>query len=214
MRLIAVSPSGTSPPVTRVLSGSAFAVTGTSSTQWGKRIHVAGTLRNAPGAGLPGRRVRLVRRDAGSSSYRVADSTRTNAAGRFSFAWDARRGGRWFVVYAGAPAEIGARTAVPAHDRAPAGDAVAAGRAGPARAVRRPARQRAAGPQRPGRPPAAWPGRRLGACRAHDLDDGDWSLSYRVPSARPTDLRVRVAGRPAAGLAVGTSRVVTLAVPR
>ena len=214
VRLIAVSSAGTSPPVTRVLSGSAFAVTGTSSTQWGKRIHVAGTLRNAPGAGLPGRRVRLVRRDAGSSSYQVADSTRTNAAGRFSFAWDARRGGRWFVVYAGAPAEIGARTAsrhTTVHQRVTLSRPAAPARPGQSVAL-----HGSVLPARSGRvvlqrrdPDGGWV-----AVARTTLDDGDWSMSYRVPPARPTDLRVRVAGRPAAGLADGTSRVVTLAVPR
>jgi hypothetical protein len=42
------------------------------------------------------------------------------------------------------------------------------------------------------------------------LEDGSWSLTWRVPTGRPTALRVRVAARPAAGLAAGVSRVVTL----
>ena len=42
------------------------------------------------------------------------------------------------------------------------------------------------------------------------LDRGRWALSWRVASPRPTELRVRVAGRPGSGLAAGTSRVVTV----
>ena len=214
VQLVAVSPSGTSPPVTRVLSGSAFAVTGASSTQWGKRVHVAGSLRNGSGAGLPGRRVRLVRRDDGSSAYRVTDSTRTNAAGRFAFAWDARRGTRWFVTYAGAPAEIGTRTSsrrTAVHQRVTVARGIAPARPGQSVDLHGsvlPARTGRVVLQRRG-PDGGW----VAVARA-GLDHGTWALSYRVPSARPTDLRVRVGGRPAAGLAAGTSRVVTLAVAR
>ena len=42
------------------------------------------------------------------------------------------------------------------------------------------------------------------------LRDGRWTISWRVPRARPTDLRVRVGGRPRAGLAAGLSTVLHL----
>jgi Zn-dependent metalloprotease len=210
VRLVAVSPAGTSPPVTRVLSGSAFSMTATSSTRWGTRIHVGGTLRNASGAGLPGRRVRLVRRDAGSSAYRLAASTRTGAGGTFGFAWDARRSARWYVVYGGAPGEVGVRgrpgrTVV--HQRVTLAEpdrSVRPGQTVDLHGTVRPARDGRVVLQRRGTDGGWVPVARSG------LDDGAWALAYRVPSARSTDLRVRVAGRPAAGLASGTSRVVTL----
>ena len=210
LRLVAVSPTGTSAPVTRVLSGSALTLTGTGSTAWGRRVVVTGTLRNAPGAGLPGRRVRLVRREAGSPAYLRTDSTVTAADGSFAFAWDARRSTEWFVQYGGAGTEIGVRSrprGTVVHQRVILATAEAF-RPGQTVSLQ--------GSVRPLRSDGQVTLQRRGTDGGWDpvargpLDDGRWTLFWRSASPRATELRVRVAGRPGSGLAAGTSRVVTV----
>jgi hypothetical protein len=210
VRLVAVSPNGTSPPVTRILSGTALTLSGTASTDWGRRVRVTGTLRNAPGAGLPGRRVRLMRREAGSPAYRLTEATVTAADGRFAFGWAARRSADWFVQYGGAGSEIGVRSRLRStvvHQRVTLVTSELSVRPGQTVALHgsvRPLRRGQVTLQRRG-PDGGWDP----VARAA-LDRGRWALTWRAASTRPTELRVRVAGRPGAGLAAGTSRVVTV----
>ena len=211
VRLVAVGPNGTSPPVTRVLSGSALSLTGPASTDWGREVRVTGTLRNAPGAGLAGRRVRLVRREAGSSAYLRTGTTVTAADGSFAFGWDARRSTGWFVQYGGAGAEIGVRSrprSTVVHQRvslATSGLAVRPGQTVSLHGVVRPRRSDGQVTLQRRGPDGGWD-----PVARTRLERGRWALSFRASSARPTELRVRVARRPGSGLAVGTSRVVTV----
>jgi hypothetical protein len=215
VRLVAVSPHGTSQPVTRTLSGAAFTVTAPSSVPWGRRITVTGALRNVPGAGLGGRRVRLMRRDAGSSSYHETDSAVTAADGGFAFSWPARVGSGWYLVYRGARTEVGVRgahrvTEVTSRVSTPGASVVTdAGGLVTVTGVVHPDR-------RAGRPEGA-------VTLQRREPDGDWvrvarapvtdsrfTLTWHLPTARETALRVRVPARPDAGLAAGTSRVLTV----
>ncbi len=211
VRLVAVSPNGTSPPVTRVLTGSALTLTGPASIDWGRRAVVSGTLRDARGAGLPGRRVRLVARVAGSPAYLLTDPTVTAGDGSFAFGWDARRSADWFVQYAGASSEIGVRSRprnTLVHQRvllATTSLSVRPGQTVSLHGSVRPLRNAGRVTLQRRGPDGGWDP----VARAR-LDRGRWALSWRTASPRPAELRVRVAGRPRAGLAAGTSRVVTV----
>ena len=213
VRLVAVSTNGTSPPVTRVLSGSALSVTGPASVPYGGRVRLSGALRNATGAGLAGRRVRLMRRDAGTSGYRLAATLVTGPTGGFHVGWPAARSSSWYLLYPGAAAEIGARTrrhgsAVPQRVSLEAGDLTVregqtvelAGRVFP----QPPDRAAGVAVQRRG-PDGAW----VTVQRA-PLHGGRWAVGWPVRTDRPTELRLRVPARPALGLAAGLSRVVVL----
>ena len=208
-RVFAVSPDGTSPSVIRRLTGSAVTLHAPSSVPWSSRVVVSGRLVNPVGTGLARRRVFLARRDAGTSGYDVAGSATTSADGSFTFVWDARRSARWFVLYQGTTTEVGIRG--PRHDLAVRQrvTATAAGspRAGQALALTgtvRPARDGTVQLQRH-TADGGW------TTVAHAaLRDGRWTMSWRLPGPRPTDLRVRVAGRPRAGLDVGLSTVLHL----
>ena len=210
VRLVAVTSNGTSPPVTRVMSGSALTLTGPTSIDWGRRVRVPGTLRNAQGVGLPGRRVRLLRREAGSAAYLLTATTVTAADGSFAFGWDARRSADWFVQYGGAGSEIGVRSRLRStvvHQRVTLAASELSVRPGQTVSLHGsvlPLRSGRVTLQRRG-PDGGWDP----VARAR-LDRGRWALSWRAASPRPTELRVRVAGRPGSGLAAGTSRVVTV----
>ncbi len=211
VRLVAVSPNGTSPPVTRLLSGSALHLTAPSSTDWGRRVGVTGTLRNASGAGLAGRRVRLVRRAAGSPGYQRTDTTVTAADGSFAFGWDARRSTGWFVQYDGAGSQLGVRgrlRSTVVHQRVTLATSELSIRPGQTVTLRGLVRPRRSDGQvilQRRAPDGGWDP----VARAR-LDRGRWVLTWRAASPRPTELRVRVARQPRSGLAAGTSRVVTV----
>ena len=197
----------------RVLSGSALSVAGPASVPYGGRVRLSGALRNAAGAGLAGRRVRLMRRDAGTSGYRLAATLVTGPTGGFHVGWPAARSSSWYLLYPGAAAEIGARTrrhgsAVPQRVSLEAGDLTVregqtvelAGRVFP----QPPDRAAGVAVQRRG-PDGAW----VTVQRA-PLHGGRWALGWPVRNDRPTELRLRVPARPALGLAAGLSRVVVL----
>jgi bacillolysin len=208
-RLFAVNPDGTSPSVVRRLTGTAVRLRGPSTALWSSRVTVSGRLVNPAGTGLAGRRVFLARRDTGTSGYDVAGSATTGADGGFSFAWAALRGARWFLLYQGTRTEIGihsARHVLAVRQRVTAtpGSAPRAGQTLALSGRVRPTRDGAVQLQRQA-PDGGW----TTVARAA-LQDGRWSLSWRVPNARPTDLRVRVGGRPKAGLAPGLSKVLHL----
>ena len=208
-RLFAVNPDGTSASVVRRLTGSAVTLHAPTAALWSSRVTVSGRLANPAGTGLGGRRVFLARRDAGTSGYDVAGSASTRADGSFSFSWEAQRSARWFVLYQGTASEIGihgARHALVVRQRvtATAGSAPRAGQTLALSGRVRPVRDGAVQVQR-----QAADGSWTTVARAA-LRDGEWSTTWRVPGARPTDLRVRVGGRPKAGLAAGLSRVLHL----
>jgi bacillolysin len=215
VRLVAVSPHGTSPAVSRIFSGSAFTVSAPSSAAWGHRVRVTGALRNVPGAGLGGRRVRLMRRDVGSSAYRETDSTITAADGTFTFRWPARAGTQWYVLYRGARTELGVRGAhhvtvvrsrvsVTVDETAPdAGSRVTV--AGAVRPARRAGHAGGVVTLQRREPDGDW-----ARVAQATVTAGRYSLTWHVPTTRETALRVRVPAHPDAGLAAGTSRVLTL----
>jgi Zn-dependent metalloprotease len=216
VRLMAVTAEGASPSVTRAFAGTALTVSAPAVALWGGRVHITGRLLGATGTGLAGRRVRLLRR-SGSSSYDVVDAVVTRPDGGFGFAaWRARRSTGWYVLYQGRAGEVGVRglrrttvvrqrvtldrpdlTVRPGHQLVLSG------------AVR-PARGGVAALQR-----HAADGGWVTVARAR-LDERDqrpggrWSLSWRVRTRRPVELRVRVAALPRLGLAAGTSRVLVL----
>jgi Zn-dependent metalloprotease len=208
VRLFAVNPDGTSPSVTATLRGTAALLRAPDEVLWSGRATVTGRLVDSGSQGLRGRRVFLARRDAGTASFDLTDSALTGADGSFSFAWSARRSGRWFVLYQGRAGEIGLRgqrhdlavrqrvsLAVPRTPRA--------GQVLTLSGAVRPLRDGSVRLQRH----AADGWRTVAHGR---LADGRWSLSWRVTDERPTDLRVRVAARPRAGLGAGLSRVLHL----
>jgi len=213
LRLMAVTAEGTSPAVVRTFAGTALTLSAPAAPVWGSRVHVAGRLLNAAGAGLPGRRVQLLRRDAGSPAYRVVEAVVTRAGGAFGFSpWRARRSADWYVRYAGGGGTLGVRgqrRAMAVRQRVTLGPADLTVR--PGDAVRlsgavRPGGSGVVALQRLG-PGGSW------ATVAQDFLDvrsGGWALSWRVRSALPVTLRVRVGAHPKLGLAAGTSRVVVL----
>jgi Zn-dependent metalloprotease len=209
LRLFAVSPDGTSPSVTRTLTGTAFRLTAPASVRWSSRVSVTGRLVDARGTGLSNRRVYLARRDVGTRDFEIADSVATRANGSFGFGWTARRSGRWFVLYQGASAEIGVRGArreLTVRQRVSADVVGAVPRPGQLLDLAgtvRPARDGRVALQR--LTPDGW--RTVARGR---VADGRWTVSWRVPGPRPVDLRVRVGARPRAGLAAGTSTVLHL----
>ncbi|MDQ1600217.1 MAG: hypothetical protein QOD68_1691, partial [Actinomycetota bacterium] len=196
-------------------AGTALAVSAPASPLWGSRVHVTGRLLTAAGAGLPVRRVRLLRRDAGSPAYKVVEAVLTRAGGAFGFgAWTARRSSDWYVAYGGGGGELGVRgqhrTTV-VRQRVTLGPVDLTVRPGGtlqlAGAVR-PARSGVVALQRRG-PDGRW------VTLAQDwlTESGTgstWALSWRVRTAGPMTLRVRVGPRPKAGLVVGTSRMLVL----
>jgi hypothetical protein len=213
LRLMAVTAEGTSPAVVRTFAGTALTLSAPAAPVWGSRVHVAGRLLNAAGAGLPGRRVQLLRRDAGSPAYRVVEAVVTRAGGAFGFSpWRARRSADWYVRYAGGGGTLGVRgqrRAMAVRQRVTLGPVDLTVR--PGDAVRlsgavRPGGSGVVALQRLG-PGGSW------ATVAQDFLDersGGWALSWRVRSALPVTLRVRVGAHPKLGLAAGTSRVVVL----
>ncbi len=207
-RLFAVNPDGTSPSVTRTLTGTAVSLRAPTSVLWSTRATVRGRLVDALGTGLGGRRLVLARRDAGTSGYDVKGAATTRADGTFGFGWRARVGARWFVLYQGRTTEIGvhgARHALAVRQRVTPGP-TGSPRAGQLLSLTgtvRPVRNGSVQLQR--HAADGWTTVARGR-----LADGRWSLSWRVAVARPTDLRVRVAARPQVGLAGGLSRVLHL----
>ena len=183
-------------------------MTAPTSVLWSGRATVAGRLLDAHGSGLRGRRVFLARRDAGTASYDLTGSAVTAADGSFAFSWSARRSAKWFVLYQGTATEIGVhglRHALAVAQRvsvAPTGTP-RAGQLLSLSGTVRPLRDGFVQLQR--HTADGW--RPVARGR---LADGRWSLSWRVTDERPTDLRVRVAARPRAGLAAGLSRVLHL----
>ena len=206
--LQAVTSVGTSPAVTRTFRSSAIAVSAPASAAWGHRVLWPGRCARH-GAGLSGRRVRLVRKDVGQHSWVVTDSVRSRPDGSFAFAWRARRSGSWFVLYRGTMTEIGAPAGA---GRSPsARPSRWRRRAGPVRAGQALRLTGGVSPQQDG--PVALQRRTASGwiSVAHGrVTDGHWDLSWRVPHAGPVDLRVRVPARRAAGLAAGTSRTLHL----
>jgi hypothetical protein len=213
VRLMAVTAEGTSPAVVRTFAGTVLTVSAPATPVWGSKVHVTGRLLDTAGDGLAGRRVQLLRRDPGSPAYTVVDGVVTRADGAFGFAaWPARRSTGWYVRYGGGGGELGVRgqhrTTVVRQRVAldPADLTVRPGGLVHLSGVVRPARGGVAALQRLG-PGGGW------VTVSQDwLDErsGGWALSWRVRTAGPVALRVRVAARPKAGLAAGTSRVVVL----
>ena len=212
VRLMAVSSEGTSPAVTRTFAGRSLTAVAPASVLVGRPVRVTGTLRDAHGGALAGRRVQLVRRVPGVTAYAPVDVTKTRRDGSYAFdAWTARRRADWYVVYAGGGRELGVRSARRSTlvrqrvtlDRADL--AVPTGRAFTLTGAVRPVRSGPVSLQRLG-PDGAW----VTVQRGFLDRDGRWALTWRVRSGRPTELRVRVGPRPAAGLAPGISRVLTL----
>ena len=215
LRLMAVTAQGTSPAVVRTFAGTALAVSAPASPLWGSRVHVTGRLLNAAGAGLPGRRVRLLRRDAGSPAYKVVEVVMTRAGGAFGFgAWTARRSSDWYVAYAGHGGQLGVRgqhrTTV-VRQRVTLGPADLTVRPGGTVQLSgavRPARSGVVALQRRG-PDGRWV--TLAQEWLQESGTGaSWALSWRVRTAGPVTLRVRVGARPKLGLAAGTSRLLVL----
>jgi bacillolysin len=219
VRLMAVTHEGTSPSVVRTFAGTAFAVSAPASSVWGDRVHVVGRLLGAAGAGpvgagLAGREVALLRRDAGSPPYQVVAVAVTRADGSFGFgAWRARRGADWYVRYGGGPGELGVRgmrrTSV-VHQRVTLAAPDLTVRAGGSLTLTgavHPARGGRAALQRRG-PDGDWV--TVGRAGVDKRSGGTWELTWRVRSGRPVELRVRVGALPRLGLAAGTSRVLVL----
>jgi bacillolysin len=215
LRLMAVTAQGTSPAVVRTFAGTALAVSAPASPLWGSRVHVTGRLLNAAGAGLPGRRVRLLRRDAGSPAYKVVEAVVTRAGGAFGFgAWTARRSTDWYVAYGGGGGQLGVRgphlTTV-VRQRVTLGPADLTVRPGGTLQLSgavRPARSGVVALQRRG-PDGRW----VTLAQEWLKESGtgaSWALSWRVRTAGPATLRVRVGPRPKLGLAAGTSRLLVL----
>jgi hypothetical protein len=212
VRLFAVSPDGTSPAVVRRFAGTALQLDAPASVGWNRRMVVRGRLVDAAGAGRSARRLWLVRREAGERDYRVVAAVRTAPDGGFAFpAWTARRAARWYVLFRGGHRVLGVRGSrqrLLVHHRVRVESPPPGLRAGQPLALSGTVR-----PVRDGR---------VALQRAVEdgwvtvvtgrLADGRWTLRWRMP-ARPADLRVRVAGRPATGVGAGTSRVLHV-VPR
>ncbi len=212
LRLFAVNPDGTSPSVTRTLTGTAVRLTAPTSVRFRDRVRLAGRLVDAAGGGLGGRRVYLARRDVGEKSLEIVDTLLTRDGGGFGFRWTARRGGRWLVLYPGGGTEIGVqslRRDLTVRQRVAAAVAGASPRAGQPLALAGsvlPARSGRVALQR-------LEGDRWATVARAAVRDGRWSTTWRVPGRpgrRSFDLRVRVGARPSAGLAAGTSRVLHL----
>lgn len=212
VRLVAVNADGTSPAVVRTFAGRRLTSSGPAAVAFGRRVQVSGTLRTTAGKGLAARRVRLVRREPGVTPYSVAGVARTRRDGSFAFEEFApRRRIEWYVVSPGGGSQLGARgprqrtlvtqrvTLDPADLTVPAGGSISLGGAV------RPARSGRVALQRQG-PAGDW----VAVRRAQIGPGGRWSLTWRVPSDRPTALRVRVGARAEPALAAGTSRTLTL----
>jgi Zn-dependent metalloprotease len=213
VRLMAVTAEGTSPAVVRTFAGTTLTVAAPATPVWGSRVHVTGRLLDAAGVGLPGRRVELLRRDPGSPAYRVVETVPTRADGVFGFgSWRARRSTDWYLRYGGGGGELGVRgqhqTTV-VRQRVNLGPADLTVRPGDAlhlSGVVQPARGGVVALQRLG-PGGAW----VTVAQARLVErTGSWELGWRVRTARPLTLRVRVGARPRLGLAAGTSRAVLL----
>ncbi len=210
VRLLAVNPDGASPAVTTVLSGSSLAVTAPLLATYGARVRITGTLHNAGGVGLRGRRVSLLRRDVGAKTFRVAGTTVTTPTGTFAFSWPARRASTWFVGYPGAAREIG--HVGKRHTTSVAQQVTARAASLTVRAGRLVTLTGRVAPRRTGvvvlqrqTPSGGW----VTVSRA-TLGARGYRLSWRVPKAQPTALRVRVDSRPSLGLVAGLSRVLIL----
>ena len=137
----------------------------------------------------------------------------TRAGGAFGFAaWTARRSSAWYVAYGGGGGELGVRGQ---HRTTTVRQRVTLG---PADLTIRPGGPlHLTGALRPARS-GVMALQRLGAdgrwvTLAQDWADegsGAWTLTWRVRTAGPMTLRVRVGPRPKLGLAAGTSRLFVL----
>jgi Zn-dependent metalloprotease len=108
--LVAVTADGTSPSVVRSFTGSALRVSWPDAVVLGAIARVKGALTGAAGAPLRNRRVQLLRRDAGSSSYASVARATTARDGSFVLRTRPQRSGRYYVAYAGSARTIGSRS--------------------------------------------------------------------------------------------------------
>lgn len=101
--LRAVSAAGTSPAVTRTLTGSRLSIATPPSVVYGSRTPVAGTLTSAgtgaSGAGLASRTVKLYRHRAGVAGYQYLAATTTSTTGHYAFHPTASRDSSYFVRF-------------------------------------------------------------------------------------------------------------------
>jgi Zn-dependent metalloprotease len=212
--LVAVSADGTSPAVLRTFGGTSLRVRWPDSVPYGSSLRLRGSLVGADGSPVAGRTVRLLHRAGSGGRWDTVVKDRTSASGGFTLptAAPARRSASYAVVFAGGGSLMGVRTA--AH-RVPVRQAVTVAvdrtvRVGETAVFR--------GEVRPTRSGTVTLQRRQadGGWRAVDraqLGGGGYVLRARMPSRRPSAWRVVVGPRPGAGLAAGSSRVVTLRVP-
>gem|GEM_PF-4513438 len=211
--LVAVTADGTSPSVLRTFGGTSLRVRWPESVLYGSPLRLRGSLVGADGSPVAGRTVRLLRR-ARSGGWETVVKDRTGSAGGFALpaSTPARRSASYAVVFGGGGSLMGVRT--PGH-RLPVRQQVTLAvdrtvRVGETAVFR--------GEVRPTRSGTVTLQRRRadGGWRAVDrarLAASGYVLTARMPSRRPMAWRVVVGPRPGAGLAAGTSRVVTLRVP-
>jgi hypothetical protein len=196
--------------VLRTFGGTSLRVSWPKSVAWDNPLRLRGALVGSDGRPASGRAVRLLRR--AGNRWETVQKDRTGSTGGFLLPARTRRTASYAVVFGGGGSLLGART--PAH-RVPVRQQVTL-------AVDRTLRVGQAavftGEVHPSRTGTVTLQRRRadGGWRAVDrarLAAGDYRLTTRMPSRRPSAWRVVVGPRPGAGLAAGTSRVVTLRTP-
>jgi bacillolysin len=212
--LVAVTADGTSPAVLRTFGGTSLRVRWPESVVYGSSLRLRGALVGAGGSPVSGRPVRLLHRIGSNGRWETVGKDRTGSSGGFALpgSGPARRSGSYAVVFGGGGALMGVRT--PAH-RLPVRQQVTltvdrtvrVGETAVFRGEVRPTRSGTVTLQRR---------RADGGWRAVDrarLAGSGYVLSGWIPGRRPSAWRVVVGPRPAAGLAAGSSRVVTLRTP-
>lgn len=114
IRLSAVSSSGNSAEVTRRLRGTAVSGSAPASVVRGSAAKVRGRLTQVtPAAPLAGRKVRLLRRYAGASSYSLVATDATTANGSYSFRPKPSRTASFRVSFrSGSTVRMGAHSSV------------------------------------------------------------------------------------------------------